>query len=287
MVPNPSGEEPEESPGKDRQYLATGFQDVDGSGAAGEYLQCLDLISGIPYFRDVKEDIIRIIVTRSLEHVLDAGCGAGNDLVSLASQLPGSCHIVGLDASKSFLLMAAVRISGCRNQCSLVRGDVLDIPLGNRVFDACRIDRVLQHIHNPARAASEIFRILVPGGTLVAFDNDWNTFRIRLDNEDISRRLTCFWRDSLASGRIGRELPLLLHQCGFIDIQWEARTLVLTDLPVASQIFNIPVLLDRSLVAMALTPAETAAVRQELAQRAEEGTFSSGYTGYLVQGKRP
>lgn len=283
----PSGPGLKDPPAKCRQFLATGFGDVDGSGAAGEYLHCLDLISGIPYFRDIKEQMFRFIAERSPKSVLDAGCGAGSDLVSLASRLPGSCHVVGLDASMAFLRMAAERTFAFRDHCSLVRGDVLDIPLGDRIFEACRIDRVLQHIREPSRAVSELSRVLVPGGILVAFDNDWDTFVIGLDNGDLARRLSRFWRDSFASGRVGRDLPLLLCQCRFLEVHSEPRPLVLTDLSIASQVFNIPVLLERTLSAGVLTPDETAAVWQELIQRAEEGTFLSGYTGYLVQGTKP
>jgi SAM-dependent methyltransferase len=253
----------------------------------GEYLHCLDLISGIPYFRDIKEQMLRFIVERSPKRILDAGCGPGTDLVSLAPRLPGSCHIVGLDASRAFLRMAAERTFAFRDRCFLVQGDVLDIPLVDSIFEACRIDRVLQHIREPSRTVTELFRVLVPGGILVAFDNDWDTFVIGLDNDDLARRLLQFWRDSFASGRIGRDLPLLLCQCGLLNVHSEPRTLVLTDLTIASQVFNIPVLIERTRSAGVLTPDETAAVWQELLQRSEEGTFFSRYTGYLVQGTKP
>jgi len=35
------------------------------------------------------------------------------------------------------------------------------------------------------------------------------------------------------------------------------------------------------------TPAETAAVRHKLHHRADEGTFSSGYDGFVVRVRKP
>ncbi len=64
-----------ESPGHIRQSLASGFRNVDSSGDAAAYRRCLDLIAGIPFFRDVKEESYRIIADTSPQTVLDAGCG--------------------------------------------------------------------------------------------------------------------------------------------------------------------------------------------------------------------
>ena len=70
---------------------------------------------------------------------------------------------------------------------NLVRGDLLRLPFATGTFGACRIDRVLQHIHSPAHVIEELFRVLVPGGTLVAFDNDGDRLKIRwVKNESYS-----------------------------------------------------------------------------------------------------
>ena len=269
------------------QFLINGFRDVDGSGDTDAYRHCLDCIAGIPFFWAVKEDSIRIVAEAGPRHVLDAGCGSGIDLVALATALPSECSIVGLDASRSLLSMASERTREYRDRCSLVRGDLLDIPFRSGAFDAARIDRVLQHIQKPVRVVRELTRVLSPGGVLVAFDNDWDTFRIALDDPELALRLTRFFRDSFASGQVGREIAALFRACGLEEIRVEPRTLALTDLPTASQLFDLSALLHRTEAAGVLTPAEVAEVREELSRRAEEGGFSAGYTGYLVWGKKP
>ena len=274
-------------PELERQFFATGFQDVDRSGDTTACQRCLDLISGIPFFRKIKEDSFRIIAESAPKQVLDAGCGAGTDLVSLASCLPTGCQICGMDASGSLLARADERTRACRDHCFLVRGDITNIPCRSRVFDACRVDRVLQHIHDPVRGVRELARVIAPGGILVAFDNDWDTFSISLDDQDLVERLSHFWRDSFAAGRVGHDLPRILSECGFRDIQTEPRTLVLTDRSVADKVFDLSVLLDRAEQTGVLKPAETAQVRVQLQRMEKEGTFYSGYTGFLVYGKMP
>jgi ubiquinone/menaquinone biosynthesis C-methylase UbiE len=41
--------------------------------------------------------------------------------------------------------------------------DAAQLPYGDKTFDGCRIDRVLQHIRDPAAAIGEMVRVLRPG----------------------------------------------------------------------------------------------------------------------------
>jgi SAM-dependent methyltransferase len=139
----------------------------------------------------------------------------------------------------------------------------------------------------PDRAVRELARVLHPGGTLVAFDNDWDTFRLRLDDQSLETRICRFWRDSFAAGRIGRALPELFQQCGLTGIHTKPCTLTLADGALAEKVFDIPVLLGRTVAAGILTPQESAKVQDELHRRSVDGTFLSGYTAFLVWGRKP
>lgn len=273
-------------PGTRRRYFATGFRNVDDAGDPGAFRQCLDRIAGIPFFSEVKQKSIAIIAACSPAIVLDAGCGAGTDLVSLASSLPGACGIIGFDASESLISCAAGRTKKFRHRCSLVRGDLLALPFGDNSVDACRIDRVLQHIHDPARGLRELSRVLRPGGILVAFDNDWGTLSVTLDDPDLASRVAVAWEESFASGRIGRDLPGLFSACGLTGIHTEPCTLVLADAAVAEWLFDIPHLLERMERSGSLAGDERAAIRDEINRRGREGTFLTRYTAYLVWGDR-
>jgi SAM-dependent methyltransferase len=268
-------------------YLATGFRNVDGSGDTTACTRCLDLLSDIPFFSDVKKESFRIISRTKPDLVLDAGCGAGSDLCTLAGLLPHASRVVGLDASASLIATAAERTASHRDRCDLVRGDLLNVPFESGTFSAGRIDRVLQHIHNPARVIEELVRVLGPGGTLVAFDNDWDTLSIGMSDMAASENLTRFWSDSFASGWIGKDLAGIFRSTGLTDVHAEEKTLTLTDLSLAEKVFDIPAMLSRMSAARYLTERSAAQIRADLTRTFEEGSFTSGYTGYLVWGKKP
>jgi len=274
-------------PTPSRQFLATGFRNVDTSGDTDACHRCLDLIAKVPFFNEVKRDSIRIIADASPHRVLDAGCGAGVDLPNLASALPAPSEIVGFDASASLLARAGDRIADCSTRCRLVKGDILHTPFRDGAFGACRIDRVLQHIHEPACAIEELARTLAQGGVLVAFDNDWDTFTISLDDQKLAERIRHSWRDSFASGRIGHDLPQIFRDCGLAEVKAEPRTLVLDNLAVAEPVFDLPRLLERMQKGGELTTDQVAGIRNEFTRRAREGRFRLTYTGFLVQGRKP
>ena len=194
-----TGPEPSPAP-----YLATGFRDVDRSGNTTACTNCLDLLSYIPFFRDIKQESFRIIAGTEPTLVLDAICGAGNDLCALAPLLPPAAPDRPASMRVPPFLPPQQNGPPPTGRCILIRGDLMNIPCRNGVFDACRIDRVLQHIPDPGRVIGELARVLAPGGTLVAFDNDWDTLSIGMSDTDASARLTRFWSDSFASGRIGK-----------------------------------------------------------------------------------
>ena len=108
-----------------------------------------------------------------------------------------------------------------------------------------------------------------------------------LDDPDLAARIRRFWCNSFASGRVGHDLPGIFEECGLTEIHAEPRTLVLRDLTVAEQVFDLPHLLGRMVLDGAIAPDESAGIRDEIRLRAREGRFSSGYTGFLVQGRIP
>jgi len=275
------------SPTPPQQYLATGFRDVDTSGDTTAYTRCLDLLSDIPFFKEIKEESFRIIAGTEPERVLDAGCGAGTDLAALASILPPATRIAGIDASAALLATATERTAAHQDRCLLIRGDLTRIPCRDGAFSCSRIDRVLQHIPDPEQVIRELARVTAPGGTVVAFDNDWETLSISLSSREMSARLTRFWRDSFATGRVGKDLTGLFRDAGLTDIHAEPKTLTIVGLSLAEKVFDIRMLLSRMEQAGALTPAEATGVWDELVRRLQQGTFSSGYTGYLVWGRKP
>src|SRR5262245_41119218 len=79
-----------------------------------------------------------------------------------------------------------------------------NLPFDDASFDGCRIDRVLQHIADPAPVIREMTRVLRSGGTLVAFDNDWETLTVDSADTALTRAVMKDFCDRFPSGWIGR-----------------------------------------------------------------------------------
>ncbi len=115
--------------------------------------------------------------------------------------------------------------------------DAAILPFDDARFDACRVDRVLQHVADPVPVVGEMFRVLRPGGVLVAYDNDWETLTVDATDRGLTRAVLNAWCDRFPSGWIGRRLVPLLLQAGLRDVVAFPKTLVLRDLTVADRLY--------------------------------------------------
>lgn len=88
--------------------------------------------------------------------VLDAGCGNGNYVIDeYRKQIKKA---VGIDISKE-----SVKKNICLDE--IVIGNLEKMPFKNNSFDAVLSLWVIEHLKNPAKVFSEVFRVLKPGGT--------------------------------------------------------------------------------------------------------------------------
>ncbi|MSP04925.1 MAG: class I SAM-dependent methyltransferase [Acetobacteraceae bacterium] len=94
--------------------------------------------------------------------LLDAGCGTGGFLATLAAQRQ-DLHAIGLEYQPT----AAARAS-CKSATPVACGSINAIPFAARSFDAAISADVLCHeAVDPNQALAELRRVLRPGGLLV------------------------------------------------------------------------------------------------------------------------
>lgn len=121
--------------------------------------------------------------------ILDAGCGEGVDLASVV--LTDGCRAVGLELSAGGIQATAARVHGSE-RARLVRGNLLDLPFRDAVFDGAYSYGVVHHTDDPPRAVREIVRALKPGSPLLLYVY-----------EDFSDR-PWLWRGSLTAVNVVR-----------------------------------------------------------------------------------
>ena len=266
--------------------LASGFKDVDRASDFEVFSGCLTLVDSIPFFAECKRESYDLIGASPGRRILDVGCGLGADAAAMAGLVAPGGAVVGVDGSRSMIEAARERHGGVEG-LSFEVADAADLPFDDASFDACRIDRVLQHIADPTPVIREMARVLRPGGVLVAYDNDWETLTVASDDRGLTRTVLNAWCDRFPSGWIGRELVPLFLRAGLRDVVARPKTLVLPDLEAADRLYCF--------FATAGRLAEAGVVGQDDARRWSDGLraadadgrFFCSYTGFLVCGTRP
>jgi ubiquinone/menaquinone biosynthesis C-methylase UbiE len=88
------------------------------------------------------------------KNILDAGCGEGFTINMLANS-NDSISITGLDIEKDALEYA----KGLNPKVKFFEGSVYELPFDDNQFDVVILSEVLEHLENPSKALSEIYRV--------------------------------------------------------------------------------------------------------------------------------
>jgi SAM-dependent methyltransferase len=99
------------------------------------------------------------------KHVLDYGCGNGENCVPLARR---ESQLIGLDVSEALLDLARLRmrLNGLGGQATFVAGSAHGVDLPDNSIDVVLGVAILHHLDLDI-AASEIYRLLKPGGRAI------------------------------------------------------------------------------------------------------------------------
>lgn len=91
---------------------------------------------------------------------LDGGAGTGHAAARLALR---GARVVACDIGATLLRITRNRCPSCH----AVNGDLLRLPFAENAFDIVFSTEAIEHTAQPLAAASELYRVLKPGGRLV------------------------------------------------------------------------------------------------------------------------
>jgi ubiquinone/menaquinone biosynthesis C-methylase UbiE len=109
---------------------------------------------------------------RAKGRVLEVAIGTGRSLPHYAADTT----ITGLDLSPAMLAIARQRAADLGRDVDLYEGDAEQLPFGDAEFDTVVCALSLCTIPDPARAISQMKRVLVPMGSLLLLDHIASTW---------------------------------------------------------------------------------------------------------------
>ena len=268
-----------------KEYLSTGFVDVDRTADKNAYFDCLTLLDSLPYYKEYKTKSYDLLDLKPGITVLEAGCGQGDDAFRMAERILPGGKVIGLDASTAMIEKARSRAPMTQLPVEFLAGDVKALPFPDNAFARCRIDRVLQHIPQPEQAIAELIRVLEPSGLLLAYDNDWETFSITSSNHEIARTIERLWCDSFTNSAIGRHLCDYFISAGLSDIGIYPGTSIITDFETADKVYNLKETVRKAVENGYISVSQGRIWIEELINETKKGSFMATLAAYTVIGR--
>jgi ubiquinone/menaquinone biosynthesis C-methylase UbiE len=241
-------------------------------------------------FEQIKRRSYTLMQIQPGQRVLDVGCGAGADTVPLAALVGPIGQVTGVDTDAAMLAEACQRAeaAGFSAWVRHEQGDALSLPSANDAFDACRSERLFQHLGQPALALAEMVRVTKGEGWIVVVDTDWGTSSIDHPEVDIERQLARVLADqTLHNGYAGRQLYRLFRQQRLLDISIEIIPISITHYGMARQIGRLDLVEQAALKCGSITQDELQRWRAGLERADSEGTFFASASVVLVAGRKP
>ncbi len=191
---------------------------IDQTSDPATCVRYLDTISGTEGGQAYKRQVLAHLNIHEGDHVLDVGCGTGDDTRIIAGLVGNTGRVVGVDNSATMIAEARKRAAGLGLPVEYQVGDAHRLDFADNTFDRCRADRIFQHLEEPRRALHELKRVARSGAMIVVADPDWETFVVDSPDWQLTRKILDFRRDHVRNGRIGRHLFALFREADLADI---------------------------------------------------------------------
>lgn len=278
------------TPPKDSSNLAQTvgvWTKVDQMPEPAFFIQLLDAINGSAWRQAHKQRTLACLNVQEGVHLLDIGCGTGDDVRLLARQVGPTGKVVGIDPSATMITEARTRTSGSALPVEFYQGSVYDLPFPDHTFDGGYSFLTFDVLERPQHALLELIRVIKSGGRIAISALDHDALIVNAPDRSLTRKLLHFFCDSNASGWIGRQLPGFcveaeLHE---VTVTPDTRTRMSADYAGAKQLLQR--IATSAQAAGIVTADEAAGWLRSLDEAHHAGQFFMASTSFIVSGRKP
>lgn len=163
--------------------------------------------------REMRGQTIALADIRAGQRVLDVGCGTGTLAIAVAKSEPGS-EVLGIDPAPEMVERARNKAGAAGARVDFKVGVVENLGVEDCTVDVVLSSLMLHHLPGQVLAdgLAEIFRVLKPGGRLVAVDF--------FGNGPLMHRLASRFRGKHSHSKTpDTKLTEQLREIGFVETQ--------------------------------------------------------------------
>jgi len=260
----------------------TAFSDVDQTGHAPSFIAYLDEAKN--EFVSVKRDSYFSLRLQPNDKVLDVGCGTGEDVREIAAMVGAQGIAVGVDKSESMIAEARRRTRESNELGQFQVCEAEQLPWNANTFDACRADRLLQHVLHPHRVLREMSRVLRPGGHLAIVDRDWGMVALDSCDEITTRVVLDRAAAGIRNGQVGRKLYGLFREADLQEVRVRTHCVNVYNLEKADALLDLRTVAEHSIGAGDVSRQVIDAWWDELLTRDRLRSFLATITLFVVSG---
>lgn len=262
----------------------TQFTKVDQTSDPRFFIEFLDARKTVEGEREVKEVILDLLGLKPGAHVLDVGCGTGDDAREIAGRVGPTGRVVGIDLSEFLVNESKRRADGLGLPVEFRRGDARRLDFPDASFDCIRNDRVLMFVPEVETAISELVRVVRPGGRVVSSELDFEMQYLDGHFPDVTRKVFAAFAANNPQPCLGRQLRRLLAEQGLQNLKSVARVLR-TPYKLFRRAFDG--LLASAIQRGQLTETEVIRWLEDAAGFEKAGLFNNGVVVFTAAGEKP
>ena len=211
------------------------WRGVDKSDVSARFVADLDRTAD--HLHEARQEVIRLLDLRIGSTLLDVGSGTGAFLIDVART--HRVHAVGADSSEVMVRTASERAAAAEVDVRFVVGDAQRLDFPDDSFDRVNCSLLLMHLADPARAVSEMARVLAPGGRVAISEPDHDSFMIDSDDLSVGRAIRGQIVGATRNPTMGRRLSRMVAESGLEVLDVSGFAIRVPTQQVASNQFRV------------------------------------------------